>query len=151
MSGLATPAFPFLCGFLFDRHACSQSVQTRMPVFAKEAGLAETSCGLLKAERYRDRKTEPASGKTWRITLLYSDTPGNDVPSQFPKGLFKCSSLKTANHKQLGRFNEIFLGLSLGSPLGSNVQRRAMSDVPTVHFFHHAEELDLSFDYGLHG
>jgi hypothetical protein len=87
----------------------------------------------------------------WWITLLYADTPGNDVPSQFPKGLFKCSPLKAADDKQLGRFNEIFLGLSLGSPLGSNVQRGAMSDIPTVHFFHNAEELELCFDYGLPG
>jgi len=116
-----------------------------------EAELDEASCGLLKAEGHRDRKTEPASGKTWRITLLYSDTPGNDVPSQFPKGLFKCSPLKTTNHKQLGCFNEILLGLSFGMPLGGNVQRRAMSDVPAVHLFYDAEELELCFDYALHG
>jgi hypothetical protein len=72
------------------------------------------------------------------------------MPAQFAQGLFKRTSLETTHNKEISGLDEIVPCLVRSPSLRSNVQRRAVSNVPAVFFLHGSEKLKGGLDYSLH-
>ena len=55
------------------------------------------------------------------LSVLGHMVPRHNMPTKFPKGLLKCSSLEAAHNKKLRRFDKVLLRFVFSSSLGGNV------------------------------
>jgi len=72
------------------------------------------------------------------------------MPAELAEGLLKRSPLEAAGYKKFTRLDQILLRLFFSPALRSDVQWRAMRNVPATFLFEDANELKLCLDLDLH-
>jgi hypothetical protein len=78
-----------------------------------------------------------------------SGLSGN-LPPELAEGLLKSSALEATGYEKLTGVDQIFLRLFYSPALRSDIQWRAMRNVPATRFFKDTDELKLCFDLDLH-